>query len=308
MEKEQIKILLNIGENKEIEFKEAKRKLPKSLWETYSSFSNSGGGIIVLGIKENKEDKTYNVEGIDNVNSIFQNFWNTINNKDKVSSNILNDNNIKLVKLRNKNIIVINIPPANRKQKPVYINGNPLKGTYKRLYDGDYKCTEEEIKTMISESLDKSKDEIIIEEYDINNINQDTLENYRKRFRVHKGDLHEWNSLSNKEFLYMIKAIDRKTNKLTLAGLLMFGNVRDIVEEIPSYFLDYREINDIKTERWSNRITSSEDEGWSGNLWDFFNKIVNRLTSDIDIPFALDKDMMRIEDTDVHKSVRERTC
>ena len=308
MEKEQIKILLNIGENKEIEFKEAKRKLPKSLWETYSSFSNSWGGIIVLGIKENKEDKIYNVEGIDNVNSIFQNFWNTINNKDKVSSNILNDNNIKLVKLRNKNIIVINIPSANRKQKPVYINGNPLKGTYKRLYDGDYKCTEEEIKTMISESLDKSKDEIIIEEYDINNINQDTLENYRKRFRVHKGDLHEWNSLSNKEFLYMIKAIDRKTNKLTLAGLLMFGNVRDIVEEIPSYFLDYREINDIKTERWSNRITSSEDEGWSGNLWDFFNKIVNRLTSDIDIPFALDKDMMRIEDTDVHKSVRERTC
>ena len=46
----------------------------------------------------------------------------------------------------------------------------------------------------------------------------------------------------------------------------------------------------------------------SGNLWGFFSKIVNRLTADIPTPFALDKDLMRIDDTDVHKSVRERTC
>lgn len=39
-----------------------------------------------------------------------------------------------------------------------------------------------------------------------------------------------------------------------------------------------------------------------------FYKIVNRLTADIETPFALDRDMMRIADTDVHKSVRERTC
>lgn len=38
------------------------------------------------------------------------------------------------------------------------------------------------------------------------------------------------------------------------------------------------------------------------------NKIVNRLTADIEVPFVLDKDMMRIDDTNVHKSVRERTC
>ena len=39
-----------------------------------------------------------------------------------------------------------------------------------------------------------------------------------------------------------------------------------------------------------------------------FSKIVNRLTADIEVPFALDKDMIRIDDTEVHKSVRERTC
>ena len=55
MNKQQIMKLLNIGENREVEFKESKNKLPKSLWETYSSFANTKGGFIILGIKEEKK-------------------------------------------------------------------------------------------------------------------------------------------------------------------------------------------------------------------------------------------------------------
>ena len=43
MTKQQIIHLLNIGENREIEFKESKKQLPKSLWSTYSAFANSKG-------------------------------------------------------------------------------------------------------------------------------------------------------------------------------------------------------------------------------------------------------------------------
>ena len=265
--------------------------------------------MIILGIKEDKKTKICDLEGIENVNDILKDFWNTINNKEKISCNILNDDYIETKKIEGKMIIIINIPNANRQDKPVYINNNPITGTFKRYHDGDYKCTKEEIRVMFSESSEQSKDEMILEEYTIDNIDKETLESYRKRFKLHKGDNHEWNNLSDRDFLYMIRALDRKTDKLTLAGLLMRGKVQDIIQVRPNYFLDYREIKDATTtERWSHRITSSEDEEWAGNLWGFFNKIVNRLTADIEVPFALDKDMMRIDDTDVHKSVRERTC
>ncbi len=308
MNKKQIIKLLKIGENREIEFKESKNKLSKSIWETYSAFSNSRGGIIVLGIKENKENNICTIEGIDNYNNILKDFWNTINNKEKISFNTITDDDIEIKNIDNKKIIVISIPVADRKNKPIYINNNPITGTYKRYHEGDYKCSKEEIKVMISESSEESKDGMILQEFDINNLDNETIDSYRIRFKIHKGDNHEWNNLSNKDFLYMIRAIDRKTDKLTLAGLLMFGKNEEILEIIPSFFLDYREIdNFITTERWSNRITSSPDEMWVGNLWSFFTKIVNRLTSDIPTPFALDKDLMRIDDTEVHESVRERT-
>lgn len=261
-------------------------------------------GFIILGIKEDKENKIYSLEEIENTNNTLKDFWNTINNNEKISCNIINDDYIQVTSIEDKTIIIINIPSANRRNKPIYINNNPMTGTYKRLHEGDYKCSKEEVRKMIIESADESKDKVVLDEFDINSLNMESVKDYRMRFKVHKGELHSWNTISNEEFLYNINALDRATKKVTLAGLLMFGREKDIITILPNYFLDYREIKDDTTEKWSYRITSWEDS-WSGNLWDFFEKIVNRLTTDIEIPYALGNNLMTIEDTDVHKSIRE---
>ncbi|SCJ48541.1 Divergent AAA domain [uncultured Eubacterium sp.] len=49
-------------EGNRLEVKKASKGLPKSLWETYSSFANTLGGVILLGITE-QEDGHFQITG-----------------------------------------------------------------------------------------------------------------------------------------------------------------------------------------------------------------------------------------------------
>ncbi len=49
---EEINRLLKKGEGLNLEFKEAKTNVPRSLFETVASFSNRDGGVILLGVND----------------------------------------------------------------------------------------------------------------------------------------------------------------------------------------------------------------------------------------------------------------
>ena len=82
----------------------------------------------------------------------------------------------------------------------------------------------------------------------------------------------------------------------------MFGNEYDIVREFNAYFLDYQEQYDADT-RWTDRIISSSGD-WSGNVYDFYFRVYNKLIQDIKVPFKMDGGT-RIDDTPVHQALRE---
>ncbi len=52
MDISEVKKLLRLGEKVDVECKKSESTIPMALWETYSSFANTNGGYILLGVKE----------------------------------------------------------------------------------------------------------------------------------------------------------------------------------------------------------------------------------------------------------------
>ena len=135
------------------EVKKAKDGLPLSLWDTYSSFANCYGGVIILGVKENK-DGSWNTTGLKNAAKLQKEFWDTINNTKKVSINLLKEDDVEIFNYNGDVIMVIHVPAAHREQKPVYINNDMFNGTFRRNWEGDYHCTRIQVKTMLRDQAD----------------------------------------------------------------------------------------------------------------------------------------------------------
>ena len=304
-----IKVLLKVGERISFECKKAENNIPKSVWETYSSFANTIGGIIVLGITENikfvGEANHFEITGVNHPQKLRKEFFDTLNSN-KVNRNILTDTDVEIIDYEGVSLMCITVPQADYRQRPIYINGNMMNGAFKRNYEGDYHCTEEDVKAMIRDANDSGNDGILIEHYNIDDIDSATLNAYRNRFRTANPD-HIWNDYADKEFLLNIGAYtkDRNTGRegLTLAGLLLFGKGLSIRERFDNIRMDYLDYTNLEEEsRWSDRLTY--DGRWENNLYNFFMRIQSKLISDIKRPFSL-KGMERNDDSLLHKAIRE---
>ena len=94
-----------------LEVKKAEGGLPISLWESYSSFANSNGGVIILGVGE-RQDGSWYTTGLKNVDKLKRNFWNTIHDIKKVSINLLSDKNLESYEVNGDLVLIINVPIA----------------------------------------------------------------------------------------------------------------------------------------------------------------------------------------------------
>lgn len=304
-----INTLLQVGERISFECKKCENQIPKSVWETYSSFANTVGGIIVLGITEHMEEpdqaKRFEITGVNNPTKLKKEFFDTLNSN-KVNRNILIEEDVDIVEYEGHSLLVINIPQVDYRQRPIYINGNMMNGSFKRNYEGDYHCTEDDVKAMIRDANDSGNDSVLMENYTMDDIDANTLAAYRNRFRTANMD-HVWNDYSDKDFLLNMGGyiIDRNTHRegLTLAGLLMFGKGLSIRERFDNIRMDYIDMTNLQTDsRWSDRLTY--DGRWENNLYNFFMTVQSKLIKDLKRPFRLEG-MERIDDTAIHKAVRE---
>lgn len=300
---------LAFSEGVDVEYKAARGGLPGDLWETYSAFANSEGGTLWLGITQ--RDGKLDIHGVNDADKLRSDFWNLVNNRGKISVNLLREADVTVEMKDDRKVIRIRVPRADRRQRPVYVGTHPFAGTYRRNFEGDYLCTEAEVRRMFADQSEDSADARLLEHFGLEDLHADSLRQFRQLFSIAKPNV-TWAAEDDKTLLMKLGGWrrDRATGKegLTLAGLLMFGKIDAIRDHaaLPGFNLDYRERFSPGTEvRWTDRLSS--DGTWEANLFQFYRQVMQKLSvgPGIQTPFRRDEEGTRRYSTPVHEALQE---
>ena len=147
---EELDFLSDYREDNRIEAKRAQGGLPHSIWETYSAFANTLGGVILLGVAEAGDKSLYSVPLFD-PRELVDEFWEMVNDPSVVSVNLLQPGDVQILRSGRNPIVAIFVPRAGRRDRPVYVGTDPYAGTYYRRGEGDYRCPRHEVEAMLQD-------------------------------------------------------------------------------------------------------------------------------------------------------------
>ena len=145
-----LEFLSEYREDNRIEAKRAQGGLPHSLWETYSAFANTLGGVILLGVAEAKDGPLYSVPLLD-PEELVEEFWSIVQDPKLVSANVLRTEDVRLMRSGRNTVVAIFVPRADFRQRPVYLGSDPYRGTYYRCGEGDRRSPRHEVEAMLQD-------------------------------------------------------------------------------------------------------------------------------------------------------------
>jgi len=276
----------------DLEVKEARSEIPKSSWKTVSAFSNTAGGWLIFGVRKNGEK--YEVVGVKNPEKIEQDFTTALRSG-KFNKKI---NPIcKKYLFNNKTVLAFYIPQKALKERPVYY-GSTNKNTFIRTASGDQRATAEEIDSFYRQASFEEKSRELTS-FKLKDLDVKTIEQFRNFF-ASKNPTHRYLKLGDGDFLVKLGAL--KNNKVTYAGLLVFGTEDILSSEFINYRIDYLEIPGKSYSDGESRYTFRLDS--EKNLYESFFAIYEQLSPKIEIPFKI-KNGIRDDDTPHLQALRE---
>jgi len=281
--------------------------LPESLWETYAAMANTQGGQILLGAKE-RRDGSLELKGILDLDKVERDFWNTVQNPQKVSANVLSRDHVRRIEVEGKTLLLIEVPKASRTDRPVHLNGSWERGTFLRVHEVDRRADRERARRMLADSI-RDRDSGVLDDFTLDDLDADSIRRYREYFAVRRPD-HTFIDKNDEDFLVAIEAAKRPRGgdgvaRPTWAGLWMLGDEASIRELLPPWHLSFKELPDDPRDprRWPDRV--HPDGMWNANLFEFYLRAIRKLHDGLKVPFALEQGQFRVDETPVHDAVRE---
>lgn len=214
---------LKSDEQDTFELKEAAKGLPESIWKSIVGFSNSKGGIIILGVSNDKA-----VTGVYDADRVQADISSSLANTLSIGVDL----EYEIFSFNNKNIVAVKVHEAPAHAKPIHFkNQGPFKGALKRLGSVNLPIDAEDALKFYADKGGESPDSQVIEGLNISELSTDTFDLYRRLInrtkRGRKAALRD-----NAGLLKAIGAMkynSRSKNwELNKAALLLFGQ-EDIV-------------------------------------------------------------------------------
>ena len=208
-------------------------------------------------------------------------FWAMVNDPKKASASILTREDVRVEEVNGDHILVITVPRASRFDRPVYVDGDPLRGAYRRDGEGDRRCTGEELEAMRRDASLVTEDMRLLKKADLSVFSPESLATFRRRMdELRPG--HPWTALPDEALLEKTLAAARDKDgalRPTAGGLLMLGRHKDILRRYPRFSLRYED-------RFGTLASGTEAE----NVFDFYFRVTERLTAG---PVARDPEVCR---------------
>lgn len=216
--KRAIAVMRQIGnDTQRCEVKEAARKLPENLIDTLSAFSNGDGGTVILGVSE--KNGFTPVEGF-NARAAQEAFNAEC---EKTTPRVRPD--IDIIPFEGVNVLVAEIPPMPRKDKPCYITTKGrYQGSYIRSGDGDRKLTQYEIDRLIEDHAQPTFDNDIVPNATIDDLDPVLVNQFLTRQRqLYPRLLATRDDQTILINLHIVRRDDTGGIRPTLGGIMALG-------------------------------------------------------------------------------------
>lgn len=284
--------LLNAHEWRDVEFKEARRAVPRNAHETVSAFANTEGGHLVFGVKKSGQDME--VVGVLEVDKVQNEFLTTLRQPDKIS--VVVGVREELHKYDDSDLLVFYVPEVHRSDKPVFLNGD-IRRAFVRSGGSDIRCSDDERNRFLMDAAAERYDGQSVALNLSTALDLESIKWYRETYERRPGN-RSYVKLSDADFLNEMGLLVEQNGQVypSRAAILLFGTNAAFRQLLPRPVVDCQRFALDRDradagERWDDRLVFDENliRTWQ-SLVDWYQRLA-------EVPFRVDPTSLQRDDT-----------